>query len=208
MGDERDWPRSDDSPVTRLDDAKPIHGDLIAAIDESSPEVGGGIYYIVAAVVIFDWPDVRERVRSVIGARTSHFHYRREGREAIGRMAAVLEESGAVASVLWRSVGRRGQVEARRDLLAAHARRLASDGVSHLIVESGDAATNQRDRRTLLRTFSDGVVPFSYDWRSKSEPLLWAADAACGIASEFLLDGGSETYDRLAAAGTIEVSNI
>ena len=194
--------------VDRLNDVESIRGDVIAVVDESSPEVGGGIYYIVAAVVIFDWPEVRERVRNVIGARTSFFHYRREGREAIGRMAAVLEEAEAVASVLWRSVGRRGQVEARRDLLTAHARRLARDGVSHLIVESGDAATNQRDRRTLLRTFADGVVPFSYDWRSKSEPLLWAADAACGIASEFLLGGGSEVHDRLAEAGIIEVSNI
>ncbi|WP_419853918.1 hypothetical protein [Candidatus Poriferisodalis sp.] len=193
--------------MTRLSDGKPIHGDLVAVIDESSPEAGGGIYYIVAAVVIFDWPDVRERVENVVGGRTSHFHYRSEGREAIGRMAAVLEESGALASVLWRSVGRRHQVEARRDLLAVHARQLASDGVSHLIIESGDEATDQRDQDTLLDTFAASGVPFSYDWRSKSEPLLWTADAACGIASEFLLGSESEHFDRLADAGTIEVTN-
>lgn len=193
--------------MTRLSDGEPIHGDVVAVIDESSPEVGGGIYYIVAAVVIFDWPDVGERVRQVIGGRTSHFHYRSEGREVIRRMASVLEEAGVVSSVLWRSVGRRHQVGARRDLLAAHARRLAHDGVTHLIIESGDAATDQRDQSTLLDTFAGSGIPFSYDWRSKSEPLLWIADAVCGIACEFLLGDSSEIYDRLADAGVIEVSN-
>lgn len=193
--------------MTRLSDGKPILGDLVAVIDESSPTAGAGVYYIVTAAVVFGWPDVRERIRGVIGERKSPFHYRREGPEAIRRMATVLEEVDVVASVLWRSVGRRHQVDARRNLLAAHARRLADDGVSHLIIESGDEATDQRDRRTLLREFAGSVVPFSYDWRSKSEPLLWIADAVCGIASDFLLDGSSESFDRLAAAGIIEVTN-
>ena len=123
-------------------------------------------------------------------------------------MATVLEEAELVATVLWRPVARRGQVEARRDLLAVHARRLADDGVTHLIIESGDETSDQRDRDTLLGTFApDGGVPFRYDWRSKAEPLLWVADAVCGVTAEHLLGRDGAIFERLAGAGIIEVAN-
>ena len=97
---------------------------------------------------------------------------------------------------------------ARQDLLVAHARRLAHDGVTHLIIESGDAASDQRDRQTLLDAFAaDGGVPFRYDWRSKAEPLLWIADAICGVTAEHLLEGSNAIFDRLANAGIVEVAN-
>ena len=194
--------------MTPFSDGQPIHGDVLAVIDESSPVAGAGVYYIVTAAVVLDWSNIRHRVVGVVGERTSPFHYRREGPEAIERMATVLEEAELVASVLWRPVARRGQVAARRGLLAAHARRLADDGVTHLIIESGDGTSDQRDRQTLLDTFAaDGGVPFRYDWRSKAEPLLWIADAICGITAEHLLGNCNAIFDRLAHAGIIEVAN-
>ncbi len=192
----------------RLSDGQPIQGDVLAVIDESSPAAGAGVYYVVTAAVVFDWSTIRHRVAGVIGERTSPFHYRREGPEALERMATVLEEAELMATVLWRPVARRGQTAARRDLLAAHARRIADDGITHLIIESGDETSDRRDQETLLDTFvADGGVPFSYDWRSKAEPLLWIADAICGVTAEHLLGCRNAIYERLADAGTIEVSN-
>jgi len=193
----------------RLSDGQPIHGDVLAVIDESSPVAGAGVYYVVTAAVVFDPSNIRHRVGGVVGERTSPFHYRRDGPEAIERMAILLEDMELVASVLWRPVARRGQVAARRDLLAAHARRLAHDGVPHVIIESGDETSDQRDQETLLDTFAtEGGVPFRYDWRSKAEPLLWIADAICGVTAEHLLGRSSAIFDRLAHAGVIEVANI
>ena len=109
----------------------------------------------------------------------------------------------------WREAGVPAELLARAgiNLLAAHARRLVNDGATHLIIESGDATSDQRDRETLLDTFAGSGVPFQYDWRSKDQPLLWIADAVCGIASEHLLSGDNEIFDRLANAGIIEVAN-
>jgi len=75
-------------------------------------------------------------------------------------------------------------------------------------VRIGDEATNQRDQSVLLDTFRGADnAPFQYDWRSKSEPLLWFADAACAIAAEFFLGNRKESHERLEAAGLIEVSS-
>ncbi|MDE0607431.1 MAG: hypothetical protein OXH78_09815 [Acidimicrobiaceae bacterium] len=83
---------------------------------------------------------------------------------------------------------------------------MADDGVTHLIIEAGDAFSDQRDRETLLDTFADrGGVPYRYDWRSKAEPFLWIADAICGVTARHLLNNNDTTFDRLAAAGIIEV---
>ena len=57
------------------------------------------------------------------------------------------------------------------------------------------------------QTHNSSGVPFQYDWRSKAEPLLWIADAVFGIASEHLLSGDNEIFDRLANAGIVEVAN-
>lgn len=67
----------------RLSDGQPIHGDVLAVIDESSPVAGAGAYYVVTAAVVFDPSNTRHRVGGVVGERTSPFHYRREGPEAI-----------------------------------------------------------------------------------------------------------------------------
>ncbi len=195
-------------PLIPVSDGEPLDGNLIAVVDESSPAAGAGVYYVLTTAVVFSASVVQERVADVIGERAKPFHYRREGIEAIERMVSVLEEIDVMASVLWRSVGRRGQVAARREMLATHARRIASDGVTHLIIESGDTISNQRDKATLLDTFADsGGVPYRYDWRSKAEPLMWVADAICGVATEHLLSNPSKHFNRLAKAGVIEVEN-
>ncbi|WP_420619462.1 hypothetical protein [Candidatus Poriferisocius sp.] len=82
----------------------------------------------------------------------------------------------------------------------------ADIGVDHLIIESGDEATNQRDQSVLLDTFRGADnAPLQYDWRSKSEPLLWLADAVCAIAAELVIGNGEERYERLNETGLIEV---
>jgi len=195
--------------MIRLSDDKPIHGDMVAVIDESSPAAGPGVYYIVTAAVIFNPCVVQDRIASVVGERKSPFHYRREGPAALERMATALEELEVMASVLWRPAGRRGQVAARRGLLTAHARQVADDGITHLIIESGNATSDRRDQDTLLDAFAgSGQIPYPYDWRSKTEPLLWVADFVCGVTAQHLLGGGNSHFDRLASAGIIDVRNV
>jgi hypothetical protein len=82
-------------------------------------------------------------------------------------------------------------------MLAEMVRDAAADGVDHLVIEASDAATVGRDRVTLLRTFEGtGGVPFRYDWRSKSERVLWLADAIAGAAGEHLV-GKDDTWWQL-----------
>jgi hypothetical protein len=60
-----------------------------------------------------------------------------------------------------------------------------TEGAGHVIIESGDAATDGRDKATLLDTHrNDGGVPFTYTWATKAEPLLWLADAIAGAVGE------------------------
>ena len=140
--------------------------------------------------------------------RERPFHLVEEGPAAIERMLSFIEETELLATSLWRSVGRRGQVAARRDLLRELALRCAHDGIDHLIIESGDRTTNRRDQEVLLDAFREtGPAPFRYDWRSKREPLLWVADAISGITSEYLLGHRESYYRRLHESGLLEVRN-
>jgi len=187
-------------------DDEPYHG-AVAVIDESSPTAGPGVYYILSKVLI---PEPAAAVRAlghVRGDRRRPFHYAEEGPEALERMMQLFERETLHAAVLWSPAPRRGQVTARGKLLREHTRRCADEGVEHLIIESGDDAGNERDRSAILDHFQDrGGVPFRYDWRSKTEPLLWIADAACGIAADHLLDRRPEYHRRLQARGLIEVA--
>ena len=190
-----------------LADGGPHHG-VVAVMDESIPQAGPGVYYVLTRVQIPEPAAVARELGRVIGKRCRPFHFAEEGPEAIARMVDLIESAGLLATSLWSSVGRRGQVEARKRLLHEHARRSADDRVDHLIIEGGDSATNQRDRSVLLDAFrNDGGVPFRYDWRSKAEPLLWIADAVSGIVAAHLLDQRSNYYDRLSAGGLIDVGS-
>lgn len=133
--------------------------------------------------------------------RQRPFHWEREGVVARTRIIEVAAEIGVVATAHYSHVGRRGQAEARQSMLGAIVRDAASEGVDHLVIEASDAATVDRDRVVLLRAFEhEGGVPFRYDWRSKSERLLWFADAIAGAVGEYLV-GNDDTWwamlDRL-----------
>ena len=192
-----------------LADDQPYHGQTVAVMDESAPATGSGVYYILSAVVVCDPVNVAGAVRKVVGERRRPFHYAKEGPETVERMLALMEDEALMATCLWCPAGRRGQIAARKMLLREHARKCEAAGVDHLIIESGDDTTNQRDQAGLLDTFrEDGDVPYRYDWRSKAEPLLWIADAASGIAAEHLLGRRTDYFQRLEAAGLIEVINV
>ena len=191
-----------------LADGQPYHGQSVAVVDESARRAGAGIYYVICAVAILEPADTARLALEVVGERKRPFHFAKEGVQAIERMLSFIEATELLATVLWRSVARRDQVAARRDLLTELALRCAHDGIDHLIIESGDWTTNRRDQRVLLDAFSEvGPVPFRYDWRSKREPLLWVADAISGISSEFLLNDRTWLYQRLHTKGQIELSN-
>lgn len=192
-----------------LSDGHPIHGDVVAVIDESAPTAGSGVYYIVTAVRILDGSVARREALSVVAGRSRPFHYHSEGPEVRKRMADTIEACGMIGEALWLPVKRKGQTAARARLLKEHALRLQADGIDHLIIESGHPHTDQRDHDTLRAwSASAEAPPFAYDWRSKSEPLLWVADAFCGAAAEHLLGMDSPTYDQIAAAGLIDVGNL
>jgi len=79
-----------------------------------------------------------------------------------------------------------------------------ADGVAHLTIESRGEREDGRDRGVLLDTFrGTGGVPFSYDWRTKAEPVLWIADAIAGACRAHLSGGSPDWHDRLVATGVI-----
>ena len=192
-----------------LSDGQPIHGDVAAVIDEAAPEAGAGVYYIVTAVRIPDVGVARRAVAEVIAGRLRLWHYREEGIDVLNRMADAIAECGLFGEALWVPCGRKGQKVVRPRLMAAHMPRLEADGIEHLIIESGDDATNQRDQAVLTASFEDyDEPPFVCDWRSKHEPLTWIADTFCGAVAEHLLGIDSAIYGRLSEAGLVEVENL
>ena len=113
---------------------------------------GAGIYYNLTVVRIPETAAVLPALSQVIGDRRRPFHSSEEGPEAIERMMALIENAGLVGTSLWRSVGRTGQVAARRDLLREHALRCAGDGVDHLV-----SAPEHYDRLT-----ASGLIAVEY----------------------------------------------
>ena len=109
------------------------------------------------------------------------------------------------ATVQWSSAGRRGQMNARGEMLSVIATWAHAEGVDHLVIEAGDEAINLRDRQVLARhpLQEGGGLRFHYDHRSKSEPLLWIADALAGAVGEHLIGKNSAAYDRLVTAGVV-----
>lgn len=117
----------------------------------------------------------------------------------------LIEEHGVVAHVRVRATARRRQVATRAQLLAEVSQLLVSDGVGHLVIESQGPREDSRDRASLLDAFNQsGGVPFTYDWRTKAEPLLWIADAVGGACREHLIGQNSEPFQRLQSMGALE----
>ncbi|CAN5797005.1 hypothetical protein BH23ACT2_BH23ACT2_07260 [soil metagenome] len=177
---------------------------LIAAVDEAAAETGGGIHYLIAAAVVLEHGRIRSHLLDMVATRQRGFHWRREGPAMRASILDLIEEHGVVAHVRVRATARRRQVEARSHLLAEISRLLVEDGVDHLVIESQGAREDGRDRASLLDTFNrSGGVPFTYDWRTKAEPLLWIADAVGGACREHLIGQNSEPFERLHAIGAI-----
>lgn len=192
--------------IPEIADGAPIIGNLVAVVDESSPQnTAGGITYVVAIAAVFEpTRAIADLSRLFVADRRRPFHWEREGTVARTRIIEIAAEAGVVASAHYSHVGRRGQAQARRSILARLAVDIAADGVDHLIIEASDAATIGRDRRVLLDSFRQaGGVPFTYDWRSKAEPLLWIADAIAGAVAEYVVGKDATWWEMLSARGIV-----
>ncbi len=92
----------------------------------------------------------------------------------------------------------RARERARAALMSELVAKLADDGIDHLIIESRGERSDDLDRAVIL----DGSrQQFSYEWRTKSEPLLWFADALAGAAREIIADPSSPGLGSLQAGG-------
>lgn len=183
----------------------PITTGLTAGIDKTVISHGGGVTYVLAGVVFQDAQPARRAFQQLTANRKRPFHWRKEGRTLREAAVAVLENHLAAAYLLARTTGRSGQVIARRELLAHLVAELTNDGIDHLIIESQDTALDGRDRNTILDTFraNRGGPTFTYEWRTKTEPLLWYPDALAGIAHEYLAGGQTDHFQRLQKARII-----
>lgn len=195
-----------DRIIPKVADGAPINGDLVAVIDESSPwNTAGGITYVVAIAALFEpTRAVAELSQLFTTDRRRPFHWEREGTVARTRIIEIAAEIGVVATAHYSHVGRRGQARARQAMLRRMVVDAASEGVDHLVIEASDAATVGRDRLVLLQTFEPaGGVPFTYDWRSKSERLLWLADAIAGAVGEYVVGKDPTWWEMLDDLGIV-----
>jgi len=190
-----------------LADGHGIDGDLIAVMDETIPAMGAGVYYVVTTAVILDPRNIQGELATFFDdtpGRKNPFHWHKEGPTARARILDLVIDHGVVAICTYQSVARNKQTRARKRLIEVTADRLAHEEVEHLIIESGDARTNQRDRAALLDHYRDrGGVPFVYDWRSKHERILWIADAINGVVFDSFANQDNTQLDRLLAEGVL-----
>lgn len=191
-----------------LADGEPFIGELVAVIDETVPEVGAGVHYVLTTAVTLSPTDIDQALAQLFSdtpQRKRPFHWHKEGPTARTRITDIIVEHGVVAHSRYQTVGRRGQRNARQLLLAELSAQLHVEGVDHLIIESVDDVTNGRDKRTLLDKFEpSGGVPFVYDWRSKSERVLWIADAINGAIHDYLIRGDVTWFSQLTEGGVLE----
>jgi hypothetical protein len=161
---------------------------VIAVIDETAPEGPGGIYYVVtAAIVIADAAIARTALDAVLPAgRKRPFHWHKEGPEARNALLACIEGLGVVSHVcVHYPTGRQRQEKARAVGLKHLVCALLIDGADELIIESRTANDDRRDQVIILDTLRElgHVGGIRYEWRPKTEQLLWVADGICGAVS-------------------------
>lgn len=191
-----------------LADGNPYIGNVVGVVDESARIAGAGVYFLVCSATVLEPDAKRKAIQSVIGHRARPFHYSQEGSKAITAMVDLMVDLDIPASCRWRSIGRRKQAGTRPELLRSHLPDLRNSGVTHLIIEAGEATANQSDNGVLLDYFRrEGEPAFAYDWRSKREPLLWVADAVCGIVGDHLTGKRHQAFEQLGNRGIIEVWN-
>jgi uncharacterized membrane protein len=175
---------------------------VIAVIDETAPADRGGIYYVVSAAILLDADATRLGLRSVLReGRKRPFHWADEGPAARARMLDLLMTHGLVGHVVVHyPTGRRRQEQARRLALEELVPLAIADGAQELIIESRATREDDRDRGALIEIVRQSGAALSYRWEDKREPLLWLADAVCGVVKEYLLDEDTTAFDRLRSA--------
>lgn len=183
----------------------PTPAAITAGIDETVIYHGGGVTYVLAGVVFLEARPARRAFRQLTANRNRPFHWRKEGPTLRQAAVSLLVKHVVVTHLVARSTGRRRQVPARRELLAHLVAELTRDGVDRLIIESQGPDLDGRDRNTILDlSRADSADPaFSYEWRTKAEPLLWYPDALAGVAHQHLTDGQSHHFQRLQKAKVV-----
>ena len=190
-----------------LADDQPFAGELVALIDETSPQMGPGIYYVLTSAVTLDVGAITVELDLLFSDtpnRKRRFHWHKEGPAARQRIIDIVTRNGVIAQSRHRSVARNKQIPARLDLLCALADDLVTEGIDHLVIESGDNVTNNKDKTALLTHFEHrGGIPFAYDWRSKNEKLLWIPDAINGALHAHYTSGDPTWFQQLCDAGVL-----
>lgn len=189
-------------------DGRPIRGDLLVVVDESSPDNrAGGVAYVVTAAAVLSLPDVITGLSEMFPApRQRPFHWAREGPEARNGILDVIILTGVISIAHCAHVSRRGQLAARLEMLADLSDWAAAEGATHVMIEASDDVTIGRDRKALMDRHRDsGGVPFAYDWRSKGERALWVADAIAGSVGEFVTGKNASWFEKLVAAGAVDL---
>ena len=187
-------------------DGQPIPEGLVAAVDETVAELQGGVTYVLAAV-IFDFNGAhaaRQDAEALTADRTRRFHWHREGPTTRNAAVELIAKHAIATKILARRAGRRAQTATRAALLTELVAELASEGVGHVVIESRGQREDGRDRSVILGCFRELTAPaFSYDWRTKAEPLLWYPDALAGVVREHLTDGHSAGFSFLQSTHTV-----
>jgi len=137
---------------------------------------------VVAAALLLEPNRARAAVVDVIASdRIRPFHWAHEGTQARERMLGVLKDGAIVAHVVVHyPTGRRRQEEARRSAMSELVPLVISDGAKELIIESRSAREDQRDRQSVIEAIHRAGRAIPYRWETKTEPLLWVADASVG----------------------------
>jgi hypothetical protein len=183
---------------------------VLAVLDETYPELSGGIAYVVGAAVILAEEDVARAAVDGIFAGTPRqrpFHWYQEGTTARQAMIDVLGEIGAIAHIcVHYPTGRKKLEPARASALQAVIPKVLEDGASLLLIESRGEVQDRRDRGVILDTLNALHRPgeLAYEWRDKSEPLLWLADGICGAVREHLQQIDDQPLDALRQRGVID----
>jgi hypothetical protein len=183
---------------------------MLAVLDETYPELPGGVAYVVGAAVILSEEQAARSALAGIFAdsqRVRPFHWHHEGPDARAAMITVLGEIGAVAHVcVHYPTGRKKLEAARAGALGEVVPRILHDGASTLLIESRGDAEDRRDRAVILDALNtlDRSGELRYEWRTKAEPLLWLADCICGAVREHLLQIDDQPFQELHSAGVID----
>lgn len=181
---------------------------MIAVIDETTPEVDGAILYtVVSAVLIADAVEARKVLAEVVPGRVRPFHWNEEGPVARRAMVDCLDAIGVVARAHVVQCGRRGQERARRVGMEATVSVLLEEGCSDLLIESRDEAGDGRDRAAILDLLRRENRPgeLNYSWVTKTESLVWVADAIGGAVREHLTGSEPEWYEPVASASGLTI---